>query len=104
MATTKKTAVKKAGKKAITEFKGTPLPKDIGQIIYIGETNKDNEINVVRINEFKGKKSLDIRRFYEKDGEWAHGKGTSIPTQEVERFLSELEAHAGDILHALGKV
>lgn len=57
------------------------------------DTNKKEwtleKTRVVRINEFKGKQFIDIREFYEKDGNMLPGKkGISLSPLQWKKLLS----------------
>jgi len=54
-----------------------------------------SKLKFARLNEFKGKKYVDIRNFYEKDGKrMPTGKGISLNLDEWEKFkglISEID-------------
>lgn len=77
-------------KAAITEHDGKPIAGDKDQsILFVLDVGRD--LLVVRANTYKGRKSLDIRRFWDTGKEWApSGKGVSVPEDKVGDFLEAL--------------
>jgi hypothetical protein len=94
-------AAKKRAPKSefLTEFQDVEFSSDTRALAAI-ECGRD--IIVIRANEYKGKKSLDLRKFYDADGTWAPGKGLSVPDSLAREFLEALESHRPTILRALG--
>ncbi|MCX7883322.1 MAG: transcriptional coactivator p15/PC4 family protein [Brevinematales bacterium] len=57
--------------------------------IHIGEVKKGNII--ISISEFNGQKFLDIRKYYEEDGEWKPTKkGIALNKEQYEAVLEIL--------------
>jgi len=66
----------KKGKKVerVTEFDGKPFTTDEStRIVEVIPDGKD--IVVIAVSTWKGKDSLDIRKYYETEDGWAPGKG-----------------------------
>lgn len=99
----KKASSKKASAKVgITEHDGKPISGDAGQSI-VAALDVGRDLLVIRANEFKGRTSLDIRRFWDTGSEWApSGKGVSIPAETAREFFDALEKHRPALLAALG--
>lgn len=51
----------------------------------------------VELTEFKGKKYIGIRKWYEKDGKTLPGKGISMNTEDWNDFVSKWEEIKKDI-------
>jgi hypothetical protein len=80
----------------MADHKGTPIKLDAStQLISVTEIGKD--IVVTSINEYKGKKGLDVRRYYEdENGAYAPtGKGVRIPIEQAEGFVKGLNTAFG---------
>ncbi len=51
----------------------------------------------VEVSEFKGKKYVSIRKWYEKDGKTLPGKGISMTADDWKDFVSKWESIVKDI-------
>jgi hypothetical protein len=87
--------------RGLQEYKGNTFNDDIGPILHVMDAGRD--VLVTRINTFKGRKSLDVRKFWDTGkNECAPGKGVSVPADDVATFLKMLHAKTGIILKQLG--
>lgn len=69
--------------------------KEIGRI----PTTDTEEIRVC-VKEYRSKRALDIRTWYDKPN-WKPGKGIWIPAEKVQMFLELLEGAPVSIMEAL---
>lgn len=59
-----------------------------------------NDIRV-EVSEFKGKKYIGIRKWYEKDGKMLPGKGISMTPEAWNEFVSKWDEIKKDVAGAL---
>jgi len=58
----------------------------------IGSEYTDGKDKVkVFLSKFNGKDLIHIRKFYEKDGEWKHGKGITIKPDNLGTVIEGLQ-------------
>ncbi|BFU25166.1 transcriptional coactivator p15 (pc4), putative [Entamoeba histolytica HM-1:IMSS-B] len=78
-----KVSKKKAKKEKKEELK---LPFDGDKYVQLGERK------YVRLNQFRGTKYIDVREFYERDGELKPGqKGISLKDYEFEELVNNID-------------
>lgn len=104
MSTTAKKSTKKSTKagakpkEQVPEHDGMRILGDADQRI-IGKFTVGRDLLVMRVSSWKGKKSLDIRRFYDNGKEeWAPSpKGVSVPSESLAEFMDALSANSGEL-------
>ena len=83
----------------ITQHDDTPIASGEGSsVLHVSEMGRD--ILVVVITEYKGKRALDLRRYYMDDDQqqWRPtSKGIRVPIQDAEALIIKLSdlRHAG---------
>lgn len=73
--------------KGISSFQGKPIVGDVPALAVI-ELSRD--LLVIRVSQFKGRKALDIRRFWDAGAEWAPGKGVNISIGHAKEFMEAI--------------
>jgi hypothetical protein len=92
------TPAKKSSKRVTPAKKDVPVLAVEGEQNVIWHTKVGDQLLVARIDTFKGKTALDIRRFYYSDeNKWnPTSKGVRIPVEQVPSMLANLSNEGWD--------
>ena len=72
--------------------------KELGRIGFDGETPVVREPIIVKLSSYKNSKYLDIRKYYEKDGEWCPtSKGITLQRDQRRELLQIIANSSSDI-------
>ncbi|MBR6201153.1 MAG: transcriptional coactivator p15/PC4 family protein [Spirochaetales bacterium] len=72
--------------------------KELGRIGFDGETPLVREPIIVKLSSFKNSKYLDIRKYYDKDGEWCPtSKGVTLHREQIRELLQIITDNTNEI-------
>lgn len=72
--------------------------QELGRIGFDGETPLIREPIIIKLSSFKNSKYLDIRKYYDKDGEWCPtSKGVTLQRDQIKELLQIIADHGNDI-------
>ena len=72
--------------------------KELGRIGFDGETPLVREPIIVKLSSFKNSKYLDIRKYYDKDGEWCPtSKGVTLHREQIRELLQVITDNTNEI-------
>ncbi len=63
-----------------------------GSTIVFKEIEIGDELLRLYRDVYRGKEQLSFRRFYDKDGVWTHGKGTTFKYEDIDEIIEGLQA------------